>query len=414
MKQKELVKRVAVITAFGGGGGAPRAVKRMHDAICMEADFQVDLFMYGGWNDKEAMYNIPYTWFRKLCKTWVPKRIQSWIAVKIASLVNRIVYFLGQREKKQFFLEGNQLDIGMYKEYDIIIIAWWQLLTSAKELTKANCTVVYVLHDMWPITGGCAYSGECILYQQACRSCPYMRKWLRARVNRSAKEKVALLNRVNSYVGVTSEWMKRRCIEAGVKAGQIRLIDNSYPQEVFKYKRERRGRRIVLYFVGDVNDRRKGFSLLAEALNGMCDKELGRFELRILGCNSSVENSSDTSKIKTIYLGRSWDEAEQSTYYNQADWLICPSLEDNSPNTIAEAQLCGLPVIAYEGTGAAELVDSMKGGRLAKGSLQLAESLREALESIERVSEEVRMEISEGARMRYSRRKVSDLIRDLA
>ena len=121
MKKKELVKKVAVITAFGGSGGAPRAVKRMHDAICREGDYEVDLFMYGGWRDKERIYNIPYTWFERFVSTWLTKRVQSWIAIRLSSLINKTAYFIGQRRKKQFFLEGNQLDIERYKEYGVNI-----------------------------------------------------------------------------------------------------------------------------------------------------------------------------------------------------------------------------------------------------------------------------------------------------
>ena len=37
--------------------------------------------------------------------------------------------------------------------------------------------------------------------------------------------------------------------------------------------------------------------------------------------------------------------------------MIRPSNFDNTPNVIAEAQMCGLPCVAIEGTGAAEMID---------------------------------------------------------
>ena len=58
--------------------------------------------------------------------------------------------------------------------------------------------------------------------------------------------------------------------------------------------------------------------------------------------------------------------------------LICPSLFDNSPNVIAEAQCCGVPTIAKEKTGAAEMIDDGKDGLLfKKQGISLKECMKE-------------------------------------
>ena len=48
--------------------------------------------------------------------------------------------------------------------------------------------------------------------------------------------------------------------------------------------------------------------------------------------------------------------------YNSADILICPSKVDNTPNVIAEAQMCGLPCIGLKETGSSEMIqDGLSG-----------------------------------------------------
>ena len=64
-------------------------------------------------------------------------------------------------------------------------------------------------------------------------------------------------------------------------------------------------------------------------------------------------------------LGIFSDELSQIIAYNSSDILICPSNFDNTPNVIAEAQMCGLPCVALEGTGAAEMIDVGSSGYIA-------------------------------------------------
>jgi glycosyltransferase involved in cell wall biosynthesis len=63
-----------------------------------------------------------------------------------------------------------------------------------------------------------------------------------------------------------------------------------------------------------------------------------------------------------------------------SDFLIVPSLSENSPNVVAEAQLLGLPVIASYVSGIPEMVeDSVSGFLFKKDSFDLISTLTRAM-----------------------------------
>ena len=43
-----------------------------------------------------------------------------------------------------------------------------------KNLSKINRPIVWTLHDMWPLTGGCHYSNECEKFASECGQCPIL------------------------------------------------------------------------------------------------------------------------------------------------------------------------------------------------------------------------------------------------
>ena len=41
-------------------------------------------------------------------------------------------------------------------------------------LAKFDPPIIWTMHDMWPFTGGCHYSGDCEKYGLACGGCPQL------------------------------------------------------------------------------------------------------------------------------------------------------------------------------------------------------------------------------------------------
>jgi glycosyltransferase involved in cell wall biosynthesis len=52
--------------------------------------------------------------------------------------------------------------------------------------------------------------------------------------------------------------------------------------------------------------------------------------------------------------------------YNAVDVFLTPSLQDNLPNTIAEAMSCGTPCVGFDVGGIPEMIDHQENGYVAR------------------------------------------------
>jgi glycosyltransferase involved in cell wall biosynthesis len=64
-------------------------------------------------------------------------------------------------------------------------------------------------------------------------------------------------------------------------------------------------------------------------------------------------------------VGHLHDEASLVALYSAADLFVAPSLQDNLPNTVLEANACALPTVAFDIGGMADLIEHRVSGWLA-------------------------------------------------
>lgn len=127
---------------------------------------------------------------------------------------------------------------------------------------------------------------------------------------------------------------------------------------------------VFLFVSQSIHNFRKGFDLLADALNKLDSKNI---TLLIIGYSEDTQ----ISNFNCINLGSVYDEEKLSYYYSLADAFIIPSREDNLPNVMLESLCCGTPVISFDLGGMAEvIVDNING---LKAKELNSESLKETL-----------------------------------
>jgi glycosyltransferase involved in cell wall biosynthesis len=141
-------------------------------------------------------------------------------------------------------------------------------------------------------------------------------------------------------------------------------------------------RRYILFGAATgAQDRRKGFHLLLEALHALArlPQVVADTELLIFG--AAPEEVLRTLPLRAHAMGYVHDEARLALLYGAADVFAAPSMQDNLPNTVAEALACGTPAVAFAIGGLPELVRHEATGWLAPAFDvdQFAEGLAYAL-----------------------------------
>jgi glycosyltransferase involved in cell wall biosynthesis len=229
--------------------------------------------------------------------------------------------------------------------------------------------VVWQLHDQWGLTGHVAYSLDCERWRHGCGMCPYLGEYPRLRNDTTAllyrlKDRVYRSSRLNLVV--PSRWMADIVAASPLlNRFPVHYIPTGIDIDVFKpgdrdEARKRLGlpldRRIIFFAAANINERRKGLHLLAEALRRLDDPPL-----LVVAGNGTVARG-----IETRYLGAVLDEEILADAYRAADVFAVPTLADVLTQTAPESIACGTPCVSFDRGGVIDVVRHLETGYQAK------------------------------------------------
>lgn len=260
-----------------------------------------------------------------------------------------------------------------FKEADIINFHWVSGFIDYSIFEKIKKPVIWTLHDMNPFTGGCHYSGTCFEYKNKCYQCIQLKDSIDERFSSSIfNYKKNYLNKFQNLTIVSpSQWLSN-CSRSSALFSRFhhQTIPYGLDSKVFspKEKIEMRKKynlpvdKTIMLFVSyqSLYVRRKGYSILLEAISKIKNDSL---------CLLSVGGSSGNinSNVPIIDYGFVDNENTMSELYSAADFFVIPSLEDNLPNTVIEALLCGIPVTGFPAGGIPEMIKTGFNGLIAEG-----------------------------------------------
>jgi len=225
--------------------------------------------------------------------------------------------------------------------------------------------VVWTLHDMNAMTGGCHYDLGCGRYTTQCGSCPQLgssddqdlafQVWQRKRTifSHVAPRSLSIVT-PSSWLAEEvkrSALLSKFCVDVipnGIDVTEFAPRDRVAARDVLGIPQESK---VVLFLADVLDNRRKGFDLLMQALPG-CAKRVGDLLLMSVGRNAPPHNSS----IPWLHLGFVADDRLLSLMYSAADLFVISSLQDNLPNTVLEALACGIPVVGFDVGGISDMV----------------------------------------------------------
>jgi glycosyltransferase involved in cell wall biosynthesis len=233
--------------------------------------------------------------------------------------------------------------------------------------------VVWTLHDMNPLTGGCHYDAGCGRYANECGSCPQLgsgkEEDLSRAIIRRKRRSFEALSSDRLHIVTPSRWLGEQAEKSSLFSRFHRsVIPYGLDTDVFRPRAKRAIREIldipinasvVLFIANGVNDPRKGLDCLVRALeSGGSQNE---FLVLTLGPGQPVE----LRKFPHIHIQATQDDGLLSCIYSAADVFVAPSLQDNLPNTVLESLACGTPVVAFRAGGIPEAVRHGETGLLA-------------------------------------------------
>lgn len=120
--------------------------------------------------------------------------------------------------------------------------------------------------------------------------------------------------------------------------------------------------RVVGFVAHHLSDPRKGMLILQEALERLLlPQPIILLTLGSRGIGSQLELAA----ASLVSLGPVYDERLLRLFYSACDLFVCPSLQDNLPNTVLEAMACGTPVVASETGGITDMIREGETGWMA-------------------------------------------------
>ena len=367
--------KVLIINTSDSSGGAAVAARRLWHTLNLHGkDLQADMLVQKSSKPTTGIYQYSQgKWAQRLA---------------FLRFVGERLYFLPHEKSKKIRFAFSPANTGveivkhpLVQEADIIHLHWinggFISLHGLAGLFALGKPIIWTLHDMWPFTGGCHYSGNCDGYARHCGNCPLLRNSAPDDLSHKIYAAKHSEYRTDSlHVVGCSQWMasvaRRSSLFEGSRSFQS--IPNPIDQEVFKpldkqVAKTKLGidsdKRHLLFGAMNIHDDRKGFAYLRQALEYLHGNErLRDIELIVFG--KADESTLASLPFPVKYVGQITDIRKMVTAYSAADVMVTPSLQDNLPNTIMESLACGTPVVAFKVGGVPEMINHLQTGYLAE------------------------------------------------
>ncbi|WP_439555371.1 glycosyltransferase family 4 protein [Dyadobacter sp.] len=358
------------LSTFHLEGGAGVAAARLHQAL-LKSGTESSLLAAFPSKEEQNVYGLGNSKW-ELRKMWA------------RFTAERLLFYPQEADQSVRFAfspAGVGADISKHplvQQADILHLHWINFgflsLQSLEKLFALNKPIVWTMHDMWTMTGGCHYNRGCERFLSHCQYCPYLAKpdiydisftQFEAKKALYPKAKTALispslwLDRLTKKAALTRD-LNSVCIPNCIDTTLFRPVNKLAARHAFGLPADKK---LVLFTGANIQDKRKGFIYFKEALERMQLISDG-IEVMLFG-KADVSGFADFP-VPVHYIGKISDTETMVNAYNAADLIVVPSLEDNLPNTIMEAMACGTPAVGFDTGGIPEMIDHHVNGFVAE------------------------------------------------
>lgn len=293
---------------------------------------------------------------------------------------------------------------------DAIIIQFMQNFLSFKNLMELNmitkAPVFLYMMDMAPMTGGCHYAWNCKAYKKKCGECPALfSTYENDQTRKNWEFKNAYIKETDITVVAGTKWQYQQLDQGSLfrnkpKTKILLSVDGDVfkpgdPLQARNQLRLPNNKKIVFFGAVGLNNRRKGFLELIEAIKIFKEKK-DTIDIHLVIAGRGNIDMENSLLFDYTFLGH-LDYNNLVLAFQAADIFLCPSIEDSGPMMINQSIMCGTPVVAFEMGAAIELVITGQTGYRAK--VKDTSDLANGIQSILNLNEKEYTRMSENCRV---------------
>ena len=241
----------------------------------------------------------------------------------------------------------------------------------ALEWIGRQLPLVLTLHDMWLLTGHCAYSLGCERWRTGCGECPDLHLEPAVRRDGTAtnwRRKRAIYGRSRLHVATSSRWLmdKVQASMLGAAAQETRVIPDGVDLSVFRPGNKHAARdalgippgaTVVMLTAGSPGSMYKDDRTLASAAARIAEAapDLDPLFLTV----GREMPAGHGARAGSLSIPPRNSLREMATCYQAADVYLHAAHADTFPSSVLEALACGTPVVATSVGGIVEQVASL-------------------------------------------------------
>jgi glycosyltransferase involved in cell wall biosynthesis len=311
------------------------------------------------------------------------------ITAKFFTLVSLLNAKSEYKQVTHFSGSGIELNSIWRFKPDVIFIHNWFNLLNEKDIIaiSQNTPTIFVAHDCRLATGGCHVTLGCEQFKSGCKNCPAAKIKTLSSISKTSLD--SMFSKMGKYAFVSpSFWLINEINEASiVKHSSIRRVirnpinvahhnsaeENELQQKPFK----------ILFVAASLDSKYKGFEILIESINLIDMSEIPgvKIELDVIGNGRKRDLPKLPDGIQVSFRGQ-MELSNVHQAMSSADLLIVPSVSDNYPGVIVEAQILGCVVAASAVGGLPEIIEHNVTGYLFEPNAKsCAETLIMAINS---------------------------------
>ena len=348
----------------------------------------------------------------------LPEASKSKLGMKLFFYLEKLLLFpflVKKNDLFKFSFSKFGIDISKNEKVqkaDIIHLHWvnngFLSISTLEKLIHLNKPIVWTLHDMWPITGGCTHSRGCMEFEVKCSGCHYLHSSKQSENHLASKYRIFHHKNINFVA--CSTWLYELAKKSIVTNAEKCFVIPNPLDPIYAIEQNEAGKSLelgsinILFISANIFDHRKGFKYLYEAVN-VLNNEGFSIKIHAIGNRKGVGKNTEFKNVN--FLGYINDKERLKKEYLKAHIFSLPSLEENLPNVIMESLACGTPVLSFDIGGIKDLILNSEFGELVQDVSQ--EMFTNHLKKmILKINNYDRKFISESTLVKFSEKKIAD------